>query len=119
MLTNDEIRRLLDVAGAGLHRGQVALARQVFDGILEDNPQHAPTLILKAVSYIAVGEYHEADEILNDVLARNDKDEDARAYLGLSAYLAGDKDRARDIVSCITGDSTAARLAHQVQELCC
>ena len=68
MLTASEITRLLDVANAGVQRGEVALARKVYQGILAGHPDHVPTLVSLAMSHIAVGQYEEADGILGKVL---------------------------------------------------
>ena len=62
MLTNAEVTRLLDVANAGINKGQVALARTVYEGILAGRPDHAPTLISLALSHIAVSDFERADE---------------------------------------------------------
>ena len=78
MLTNAEVTRLLDVANAGINKGQIALARTVYEGILAGRPNHAPTLISLALSHIAVSDFEHADEILRDkVLAANPDDADA------------------------------------------
>ena len=62
MLTNAEVTRLLDVANAGINKGQIALARTVYEGILAGRPDHAPTLISLALSHIAVSDFERADE---------------------------------------------------------
>ena len=67
MLTNAEVTRLLDVANAGINKGQVALARTVYEGILAGRPDHAPTLISLALSHIAVSDFERADEIIGRV----------------------------------------------------
>lgn len=36
MLTAKEVTRLLDIANAGVNKGQIALARKVYEGILAD-----------------------------------------------------------------------------------
>lgn len=117
MLTAKEIARLLDVANAGVHKGEVALARQVYAGILEERPDHAPTLISLAMSHLAVGEYDQCDALLKDkVLAVNPDDSDALAYLGLSAFLAGRRDEADEILKRVPAGSTAANMAQKVLE---
>ena len=78
MLTASEITRLLDVANAGVQRGEVALARKVYQGILAGRPDHVPTLVSLAMSHIAVGQYGEADGILAKVLEVHPEDPDAR-----------------------------------------
>ena len=117
MLNDQEVSRLLDVANAGVNRGEVARARRVYAGILADRPGHVPTLISLAMSHIAVGEYNDADAILRDkVLADNPDDAGALAYLGLSAALADRKDEAREILERIPAGTTAGEMAARIIE---
>lgn len=95
MLTAKEVTRLLDIANAGVNKGQIALARKVYEGILAGRPDHAPTLISLALSHVAVSEYDRAEEILRRILDVNPEDADALAYLGLAAKLAGRDSEAR------------------------
>ena len=115
MLTNAEVTRLLDIANAGVQKGQVALARTVYNGILECRPDHIPTLISLAMSQMAVGEYADAEATLGDkVLAGHPEDADALAYLGLNAYLAGRVDEARDILLKVPAGTTAGTMAQNL-----
>lgn len=117
MLTNAEVTRLLDVANAGINKGQIALARTVYEGILAGRPDHAPTLISLALSHIAVSDFERADEILRDeVLAANPDDADALVYLGLSAKLAGRADEAAEILGRVPAGTTAGELAARLLE---
>ena len=117
MLTNVEVTRLLDVANAGINKGQVALARTVYEGILAGRPDHAPTLISLALSHIAVSDFERADEILRDkVLTANPDDADALVYLGLSAKLAGRADEAAEILGRVPAGTTAGELAARLLE---
>lgn len=119
MLTNEEVRRLIDIAGTGLHRGEVALARRILTGVLTDRPRHTPAQIALAVTYLAVGDYGTADQALQAVLKEHPEDADARAYLGLNQFLSGNKDEARTTLAPLAGDTSAAsRLAHDVLSLC-
>lgn len=118
MFSNEEITRLLDVANTGLHKGEVALARKVYEGILAERPEHAPTLISLALSHIVVGEYETADTILNDrVLAKNPADADALVYLGLSAKLAGRNEQAEEILSRVPAGGSAGALAESLRAI--
>lgn len=117
MLTNVEVTRLLDVANAGINKGQIALARTVYEGILAGRPDHAPTLISLALSHIAVSDFERADEILRDkVRAANPDDADALVYLGLSAKLAGRADEAAEILGRVPAGTTAGELAARLLE---
>lgn len=116
MLTAPEITRLLDIANAGVNKGQIALARRIYEGILEGHPDHAPTKISLALSRIAVGEYAAADEALQSVLAKNAEDWDALAYLGLSAKLAGREEEAEALLNRIPESAPAHALAKSLLE---
>lgn len=119
MLTASEISRLLDIANAGLHRGEIALARQVYDGILAGHPGHVPTLVSYALSHIAVGEYEKADALLREkVLSDHPDDPDALVYLGLSAFLSERKDEAREYFARIPEGAGARHLADQLAAEC-
>ena len=97
MLTNVEVTRLLDVANAGINKGQIALARTVYEGILAGRPDHAPTLISLALSHIAVSDFERADEILRDkVLAANPDAADASGPLYLSVAAASFKEEVEE-----------------------
>ena len=117
MLTDSEVRRLLDVANAGVQRGVIGPARRVYEGILANRPEHVPTLISLAMSHLAVGEYDEAETVLRDkVLAQNPDDPDGLAYLGLNAFLAGRKDEAAEILAKVPEDTPAGNLAKNLLE---
>ena len=99
MLTAKEVTRLLDIANAGVNKGQIALARKVYEGILAGRPDHAPTLISLALSHVAVSEYDRAEEL---------------AYLGLAAKLAGRDDEAEEILEKIPVGTTAHTMLQTV-----
>ena len=115
MLTEKETKRLLDVAITGLNKGEVNLARVVFEGILMDQPEHAPALIAQALSYAVVGEYERAEVLLREkVLAKNPNDPDALAYLGMTLSFSGHKDEAEEVLRQVPADSSAAKLAQEL-----
>lgn len=117
ILNDQDVSRLLDVANAGVNRGEVARARRIYEGILADRPGHIPTLISKAMSHIAVGEYSDADALLRDqVLADHPDDADALAYLGLSAALSDRKDEAREILERVPAGTPAGEMAARIIE---
>ena len=93
MLSDTQISRLLDVANAACHRGNVLDARTVYAGVLALRPGFAPALMGKALSHIVVDDFDEAERILKDeVLAAMPEDGDAQALLGPLA--AGEGPRA-------------------------
>lgn len=114
MLTQEDVKRLLDIAFAGINHGQIAQARTVCAGILATRPGHIPTRIALAVSHTAVGEYDKAEEILRDILSKNADDADAMAYLGLTLQLADKKDEAREVLEKVPAGTSAANLAKEL-----
>lgn len=114
MLTAKEVTRLLDIANAGVNKGQIALARKVYEGILAGRPDHAPTLISLALSHVAVSEYDRAEEILRRILDVNPEDADALAYLGLAAKLVGRDSEAEEILEKIPVGTTAHTMLQTV-----
>ncbi len=116
MLTDAEVKRLLDVANAGVNKGEVALARQIYDGILACRPDHVPTKISRALSYTVVGACDEAKTILEGVLAEHPDDADALVYLGLTEKCAGNNDAAREVLSRVPAEGAAGRLAQNLLE---
>ncbi len=114
MLTAKDVTRLLDIANAGVNKGQIALARKVYEGILAGRPDHAPALISLALSHVAVSEYDRAEEILRRILDVNPEDADALAYLGLAAKLAGRNDEAEEILEKIPVGTTAHTMLQTV-----
>ena len=89
MLSDTQISRLLDVANAACHGGNVVDARAIYAGVLALRPGFAPALMGKALSHIVVDDFDEAERLLKDeVLAAMPEDEDAQALLGLCYTLA-------------------------------
>lgn len=108
MLTEKEVARLLDAANAGVNRGEITLARRVYDGILATHPNHTGAQLGKALSFIAVAQYPQADALLKTVLERLPDDPDALVYLGLSAVLSDRKDEARDYLEKVPENAPGA-----------
>lgn len=112
MLTDSEVKRLLDIANAGVNKGEIAAARRIYEGILAGRPDHVPTLVSSALSRIAAGEYAEAEALLKDrVLADHPDDADALVYLGLSMHLSGRCDEALEVFARIPEGTPAKTLA--------
>lgn len=109
MFTENEIRRLLDIAQYGSHTGQIAAARTVFESILAFRPEHSGALLGLAHNHIAVGEYEKAREILNSVLEKNSQDNDAKALLGLSWFLSDDKEQAKPLLEEVKNSDCASK----------
>lgn len=110
MLTNQQIRRLLDIGYAACHTGSIEQARTIMEGVLADRPEHVSALVGLAYSHLTVNEFDKAEEILRkDVLAKNPGDADGLAYLGLCLMLADRKAEAREVLSQIPAEAAASR----------
>ncbi len=115
MLDDNQVKRLLDIAYAGCHKGMVADARKIFSGVLADRPGYAPAEIGMAFSHLVVDEFPRALEILNGVLGRNPGDRDALCMVGFCSFLSGDKDAAKEKLSPLAdGDDNAASMARDL-----
>lgn len=113
MLSDTQISRLLDVANAACHRGNVLDARTVYAGVLALRPGFAPALMGKALSHIVVDDFDEAERILKDeVLAAMPEDGDAQALLGLCCTLAKRQAEAEALLGPLAaGEGPRAELA--------
>mgnify|MGYP000704229201 CR=1 FL=1 len=104
MLSDTQISRLLDVANAACHGGNVVDARAMYAGVLALRPGFAPALMGKALSHIVVDDFDEAERLL--------KDEDAQALLGLCYTLARRQGEAEAVLAPLAaGEGTRAELA--------
>ena len=113
MLSDTQISRLLDVANAACHGGNVVDARAMYAGVLALRPGFAPALMGKALSHIVVDDFDEAERLLKDeVLAAMPEDEDAQALRGLCYTLARRQGEAEAVLAPLAaGEGPRAELA--------
>ena len=105
MLSDTQISRLLDVANAACHGGNVVDARAMYAGVLALRPGFAPALMGKALSHIVVDDFDEAERLLKE-------DEDAQALLGLCYTLARRQGEAEAVLAPLAaGEGPRAELA--------
>lgn len=116
MLSEMDIKRLLDVANAACHHGHAADARAIYAGVLAVRPDYAPALIGRALSHVVVDDFIEAERILTEeVLASAPDDIDAKVLLGFTYMLAQRKDEAEAILRpAAEGDCPAGDLARNL-----
>lgn len=99
MLSQSEITRLLDLANAACHHGYVLEGRIIFVGLLAAKPEHIPTMLGIAFSYIVVDDFAEAEKIITEgVLPLAPEDSDAKALLGLVYSMTQRKAEARELL---------------------
>ena len=117
MLSEYQIRRLLDIANAACHKGNAADARTIYDGILALRPGFIPARIGMALSHIVVNEFDDAEALLKAVLEEHADDADAQAMLGLCYVLAGRSDEAEAVLTPVAeGQEPSAALAASLLE---
>ena len=117
MLSESQIRRLLDIANAACHKGNVVDARAMYDGVLALRPGFVPARIGMALSHIVVNEFEEAEARLRDVLAENPDDADALGMLGLCLVLAGRREEDEAVLTPLAGgEGPTAALASGLLE---
>ena len=117
MLSESQIRRLLDIANAACHKGDVIDARIIYDGVLALKPDHIPARIGMGLSHIVVGEFDEAEALLKTILEEYHDDGDALGMLGLCYFVAGRKDEAESILTPLAeGEGSMAELASSLLE---
>ncbi len=104
-----ELQRLVEVGLAAAHRGRVARARAVFEGLLTYDPAFRSARIGLAFTHLVVDEFERAEELLkNELPAGGPDDDEARALLALNYQLAGRSDEARVIQQELAGRAGAA-----------
>ncbi len=117
MLSESQIRRLLDIANAACHKGNAADARIIYDGVLALRPGFAPARIGMALSHIVVNEFEKSEELLKAVLEENPDDVDAQVMLGLCYVLAGRGEEAETVLTPVAeGREPASELASSLLE---
>lgn len=112
MLSEMQIQRLIDVAGAATQIGSVIEARAILDGVLALKPCFAPAVIAQAFTHVVVDDYDGAKVLLHEqVLGNNPEDADALAVLGLALMLQGERGEAATVLSRIPTEHPAGGLA--------
>ncbi len=95
MFNEQNIARLLDIANAACHAGDVYNAKCLCEAVLAIKPNFVPANLCLAYSHMVVDEFEKSAEILDVILKENPQDEDAIFLLSLQFYMMGDSGRAR------------------------
>lgn len=109
MFNDYEIKRLLDIASAGSHKGFGFDARTIFEVILSQRPEHSGAKLGLAHNYITVNEFDKAETLLKEVIASNNEDYDAKALLGFSYALIGNMVAAKPILEEVKNSDCASK----------
>ena len=116
-ITDTEFSRLVDVGFAAAHRGEVALARELFEPLLRYKDS-APARIGLALPYLVSGDFARAESILKDeVLAKNPADAEALALLGLNQTLAGHAEEGAALLERVPKESAGGKLVAALSAL--
>ena len=108
MVEETTIVRLMDIANAACHKGNVLDARTIFDNVLVIKPGHVPALIGLALSHIVVNELAKAESMLRDILAQHEDDADAQAMLGFCLILMKRKEEATALLEPLKDNTDSA-----------
>jgi thioredoxin-like negative regulator of GroEL len=109
MFNADEIKRLLDIACAGSHKGFGADARTIFEVILAQNPHHSGAKLGLAHNYITVNDFENAETLLKEIIAVHAEDFDAKALLGLCYALSNRMADAKPLLEEVINSSCASK----------
>lgn len=109
MFDTDEVKRLLDIASVGSHKGLTAFARTIFEVILAQNPEHSGAELGLAHNYITVNEFEKAETLLKKVVEKNTHDLDAKALLGLCYALTENMAEARPLLEEVKNSDCASK----------
>ncbi len=117
-ISETQRQHLVEVGLAACHRGRVARARAIFEGLLAFDPAFRPARIGLAFSHLVVDGFDRAEDLLkNGVLAGHPDDDEARAMLALVYQLAGRPEEARALQLELAGRTgPAAELARALLE---
>ena len=103
MLSDTQISRLLDVANAACHGGNVVDARTMYAGVLALRPGFAPALMGKALSHIVVDDFDEAERLLKDEVLAAMPEDGGRAGAAWSVLHLGEAARRSRSCACPAG----------------
>ncbi|SCV70553.1 BQ2448_3315 [Microbotryum intermedium] len=110
--------QLLSLATSALTSGKTATALQVYDHLLERDPNDVATLYKRATVRYALGQWSRAKEGFNDVLERNEAFDEARVKLGNALVKLGEYSGAREQVSKLGANHAHAQeAAHLLREV--
>ena len=109
------LEAILNVGYAGVLKGSLASAKQLFEGLLAYRPGLAPAKIGLALAYLAGDKFEEAEGLLKEVLENDPKSPEALGFLAFSKKLKGE-DPGEFPPEVIEGEGPVASLAKAVME---
>lgn len=98
MFTQEEIRRLLDIACLGNQKGNILESREIFQSILSFYPEHSGALLGLANNYMAINDFAKAEEILQQVINKNENDIEAKVLLGITYFISDRTEQAKPLL---------------------
>jgi cytochrome c-type biogenesis protein CcmH/NrfG len=111
LIDETQLARLVDVGLAAAHLGKPGEARRIFENLLAARPEHTPARIGLAFTYLVCNDFDKARTILRDeVLAKNPRDPEALALLGLALSFDGKYEEAAAVLESVPDGSPASSL---------
>lgn len=111
-----ELRTLVNVGYMGCLKGKVTAARQLFTALkdteLEGHELFAVNLGL-ALTHMVVDDFVTCDQMLQELIAQGDPEQEATAFLALSLALQKKKDEVQDLVATIKPEHATAHALGQ------
>jgi tetratricopeptide (TPR) repeat protein len=91
------VKTLLEIGLFSAHKGEVLLAREIFQGLLSAIPDLRPAQAGLGLSFLAVNAYPEAEEMLLKALDQADLPE-AKLFLALTYRFSGRPEAALELL---------------------
>lgn len=118
LLTKDELTLLVNLGFAACMKGEVALARSLFNDLCEFNPDLKGAQVGRAFSYIVTDNFAQGEEILQELLTKDPTDLDIKAFLAFSKALQQKSEEVLALVAEIPPEAeTAYNLAQEAKAL--
>ncbi len=96
LLSTEEKRLLVKLGFAACQKGKVKHARDLFEKLLEAEPDAVGAKVGLAFSHIVVNDFAKGDELLNEVMVKHPDDMEAAALRVLSFALQKKENEARE-----------------------
>lgn len=110
-IPKQDVRTLINIGYLACVQGKVAQARQLFAALKDIEPQGTELFALSlglALSHMVVDDFKSCDQMLRDLIAAGDADQEATAFLALSLALQKKEAEVKDLVATIKVEHKAA-----------
>ena len=115
MLTEADVKLLMDIANTGYTDGFLKSLRTVYDRILSDTTENDSVPTHQSSQQTAVNDFGDLETKLLTILAAHPDNRDVQALMGLNLTLAGKKEKALQWLEAVkSGSDPAAQLANKL-----